>query len=168
MMRFTLRTAMLIATFFLVLAASFLVDRTTKAMALSLVRLAPAASDRVPFFSFALHRNSGLAFSILADSPMAALVVSVGAVLALAVLAICLALRAPQPLCRRGVTGLAMMLGGAAGNAADRLTHGYVVDWFYLGVFINAADLFLCVGCLLVGIDLCYAYFGWDWQDLNE
>ena len=167
MIRFSLRTAKLVTTFALVLAASFLIDRTTKKAALSLMRLSPGASDSVPFFSFALHKNSGLAFSILADSPMAALVVSVAAVLALAVLAIYLALRAPRPLCRRGVSGLAMMLGGAAGNAADRLTHGFVVDWFYLGVFINAADLFLCVGCLLVAIDLGYAYFGWDWEDMG-
>lgn len=158
---------MLVTTFFLVLAASFFVDRTTKAAALSLMRLPPAGSDAVPFFSFALHKNSGLAFSILADSPKAVLVVSVAAVLALVVLAVYLALRAPRPLCRRGVSGLAMMLGGAAGNTVDRLTHGYVVDWFYLGVFVNAADIFLCVGCLLVAIDLGYAYFGWDWQDLS-
>ena len=167
MKRFSLRTAMLITTFILVLAASFLIDRTTKAAALLLMPVSSASSDGVPFFSFALHKNSGLAFSILSGSPMAALFVSVAAVVALAALAIYLALRAPQPLCRRGVAGFALMLGGAAGNAADRLAHGYVVDWFYLGVFINAADAFLCLGCLLVAIDLGYAYFGWDWENLN-
>ena len=167
MRRFSLHTAMLVTTFVLVLAASFVVDRTTKAAALRLMPLSSAASDSVSFFSFALHKNSGLAFSILAGSPMAALFVSAAAVVALAALAIYLALRAPRPLCRRGVAGFALMFGGAAGNAADRLTHGYVVDWFYLGVFINAADAFLCLGCLLVAIDLGYAYFGWDWEDMG-
>lgn len=52
----------------------------------------------------------------------------------------------------RGVWGLSLMLGGAAGNLASRLSGGAVTDfahlWFWPGIF-NLADVFLRLGALL-------------------
>ncbi|KYK73006.1 signal peptidase II, partial [Aggregatibacter actinomycetemcomitans] len=53
----------------------------------------------------------------------------------------------------------ALIIGGALGNAADRLYHGYVVDfldfywrdWHY-PVF-NVADIAICVGAGLIALD---------------
>ena len=46
---------------------------------------------------------------------------------------------------------LALMCAGAAGNLADRLLYGYVVDWIYAGLYVNLADLWLIFG----GIGFC-------------
>ena len=52
------------------------------------------------------------------------------------------------------VTGLMMMLGGAAGNLADRLLSGYVPDMieflFIRFAVFNVADACLVTGCGLV------------------
>ena len=50
--------------------------------------------------------------------------------------------------------GLMMIVGGAAGNALDRLTQGYVTDMleplFVRFAVFNLADACLVIGCLLV------------------
>ena len=52
------------------------------------------------------------------------------------------------------MAGLMLMLGGAAGNMADRFLTGYVPDMiellFVRFAIFNVADACLCVGCGLV------------------
>lgn len=147
------RYAVRLSTFFLVFMASLVLDRTTKTIAVFVFRGSEGVG--VPaLFSFFLHKNTGLAFSFLSRVPAVALFLSVLSVLVLALSAVFFALRAGSSLSRVGIAGLASMLGGAAGNLADRLAYGYVVDWFYAGVFINAADVFLCLGGVLLAVDL--------------
>jgi signal peptidase II len=95
--------------------------------------------------------NTGGAFSMLSDYTWALTAVSV----------VCIALFLVL-LTRKWLDGgekaaLAMVLGGALGNAIDRILYGQVVDMFVfvptgLSVF-NVADVFICVGgglfCLL-------------------
>ena len=58
--------------------------------------------------------------------------------------------------------GLAMILGGAAGNALDRLMHGAVTDfievrlWKYIWPAFNVADSAITVGAVLVLIELLF------------
>ena len=56
------------------------------------------------------------------------------------------------------VTGLMMMLGGAAGNMVDRFATGFVPDMiellFVRFAIFNVADSFLCIGCALTAISL--------------
>ena len=58
------------------------------------------------------------------------------------------------------LTGLMMMLGGAAGNMIDRFIHGFVPDMievlFVDFAIFNVADTFLCIGCGLVIIHLLF------------
>ena len=58
------------------------------------------------------------------------------------------------------LTGLMMMLGGAAGNMIDRFVHGYVPDMieflFVNFAIFNVADACLCIGCALVIIHLLF------------
>ncbi|MEI9915887.1 MAG: signal peptidase II [Methylovirgula sp.] len=48
--------------------------------------------------------------------------------------------------------GLGLIIGGAVGNAADRLAYGYVADFyhFHVGSFswyvFNLADVAICIG----------------------
>jgi signal peptidase II len=59
--------------------------------------------------------------------------------------------------------GLALILGGAAGNALDRLIHGGVTDflevrlWKYIWPAFNAADSAITIGALLL---FCELFFG--------
>ena len=54
--------------------------------------------------------------------------------------------------------GFACMIGGAMGNAWDRWTRGYVVDFIELWFFpvFNVADLALWAGLILVGVDFLF------------
>lgn len=52
-------------------------------------------------------------------------------------------------------TGFGLLLGGAVGNAVDRLRDGYVTDFFQVGSFpiFNVADSCISVGVALLVID---------------
>ena len=60
---------------------------------------------------------------------------------------------------RWGKIGAAMIIGGALGNAIDRVAYGHVVDfllfywqdWYYPA--FNIADSFICVGAVLLVLD---------------
>jgi len=108
-----------------------------------------------------VHRhNPGVAFGILAEvgSPVltaALLLFSAGAIVVLAWLL--LTNRAGGT---RGHVGLAMILGGAAGNAIDRLLHGSVIDFadFHWASHhwpaFNVADSAIVIGAGLVILEM--------------
>jgi lipoprotein signal peptidase len=50
----------------------------------------------------------------------------------------------------RSMTGVVFLLAGASGNLTDRLMYGYVVDWLYVGGYINLADVWIGAGCLMI------------------
>jgi signal peptidase II len=58
--------------------------------------------------------------------------------------------------------GLALTLGGAAGNALDRVIHGGVTDllevrlWRYIWPAFNVADSAITIGALLLFYDLFF------------
>jgi signal peptidase II len=108
------------------------------------------------------NQNPGIAFGVFSESnspwltPL--LLVGSGAVMALLVW-ILLSGRAGGPLAQ---SGLALILGGAAGNALDRLLHGGVTDFLEvrLGTYrwpaFNVADSAITVGAALVLIELLF------------
>jgi signal peptidase II len=108
--------------------------------------------DLLPFLALYHTRNTGIAFSLLADFGDTGLVL-----VALAVTAVVLALAARttdrQVLAR---AGFALVVGGAIGNLIDRATLGYVIDYilFHTPVWsfaiFNLADAFITVGAGLV------------------
>lgn len=108
--------------------------------------------DLLPFLALYHARNTGIAFSLLADFGDVGLIL-----VALAVIAVVLALAARtterQVLAR---AGFALVVGGAIGNLIDRATFGYVIDYilFHTPVWsfaiFNLADAFITVGAGLV------------------
>ena len=92
-------------------------------------------------------KNTGMAFSLLSEHTWLLAALSAVVTVLIGVL-----------LLRRGFTrwekvALALVMGGAAGNAIDRIFLGYVVDMFNLefvnfAVF-NLADVFIDVGAVL-------------------
>lgn len=115
----------------------------------------------IPGFIHLVHsRNPGIAFGLLADSSsqwLTALLI-VSSVAVIGVLSWLLATDRAGG--RRSHAGLALILGGAAGNLIDRLLHGSVTDFFEvrLGSFhwpaFNVADSAITIGAALVVLDL--------------
>jgi lipoprotein signal peptidase len=50
----------------------------------------------------------------------------------------------------RSMPGVLFLAAGAIGNLTDRLLYRHIVDWIYVGVYVNLADLWLFVGSALV------------------
>ena len=108
------------------------------------------------------NQNPGIAFGVLSDSssPWLApvLVISSLAVMALLVWVMVTG-RAGGTLAQ---AGLALILGGAAGNALDRVMHGGVTDFLEvrIGTFrwpaFNAADSAITIGAALVLFELLF------------
>ncbi|MGB6431228.1 MAG: signal peptidase II [Candidatus Acidiferrales bacterium] len=144
-------------------AATLAADRATK----YLIEARTTDSFRlviVPQGVTLVHsQNPGIAFGVLSDSPSRwleiALVAGAAAVLALLVWLL-VSGRAGGGLARAGV---ALMIGGAAGNVLDRLLHGVVTDFVevrlghYIWPAFNVADSALTVGAALILIELLFS-----------
>ncbi|HLY17930.1 MAG TPA: signal peptidase II [Bryobacteraceae bacterium] len=141
-------------------AAVFFVDRLTK----SIVEAHVSAFDVhrvIPgFFDIVHSQNRGVAFGLLNDSHSpwrtAVLIVFSSA----ALLLVAGLLWRTARLDRWTVTGLALVLGGAAGNLFDRIMWGRVTDFleFYIGNWhwptFNVADSCVVIGSGLLLLDL--------------
>jgi signal peptidase II len=131
-------------------------DQATKA----LVERSIAEDTIIPviphFLDFVHNTNPGAAFGLFADSPAAwktALLVVVSA--ALLVLVAVIVGKSKGSSWESGV-GLALILGGAVSNLADRIRFGHVVDfidvhvWGYHWFPFNVADSAIVVGAGLL------------------
>ena len=108
-------------------------------------------------------QNPGIAFGVFSNSssPWLApvLLVTAAAVMVLLVWMI-VTNRAGGALAE---CGLALILGGAAGNALDRVIHGGVTDflevrlWKYIWPAFNVADSAITIGALLLFYELFFA-----------
>jgi signal peptidase II len=104
--------------------------------------------------------NSGAAFGFMNGSqfPFKTIILAAVAVAALAGLGVYAVSLPPEQ--RLARTGLALILGGAAGNLIDRISLGYVVDFvdvYWAGWHFwafNVADAAITVGVALMILDL--------------
>ena len=121
---------------------------------------------RFPIFSDIVilvhNQNPGIAFGVFSNSssPWLAPLLLVSSALVMALLVWLLATgRAGGSLAH---AGLALILGGAAGNALDRLIHGGVTDFLEvrLGTYrwpaFNVADSAISIGAVLVLVELLF------------
>jgi len=141
-------------------AVIVLLDQVTKAIVRRRFELHDSIEIVPGFFSLTRVHNTGAAFGMLndVDFPFKAVVLMLVASAALAGVALYAAMLPPAQWMAR--LGLALILGGAAGNLIDRLTLGYVVDFF--DVFwrdwhfwaFNVADAAITVGVGLMILDL--------------
>ena len=136
--------------------AAFLADRLTKLWAQEALRGQGPMAVWPGVLQFRYVENTGAAFGIL-QGQQALLLVLTGAALA-GVLCWLLTRGRSLPAFARGA--LWLLLGGAAGNFADRLFHGAVVDFLEIELFsfpvFNIADCFVTVGAFLVLIDILF------------
>jgi signal peptidase II len=135
-------------------------------------RFMPAGSTRVlvPGLLNLVHTsNPGVAFGLLADSSapwLAAVLIAFSAAVIAMLVWLLVTGRAGGRLAQ---CGLALILGGAAGNVLDRVLHRSVTDFidFYIGSHhwytFNVADSAIVVGAGLVILELFR-----DWRHPNQ
>ena len=140
--------------------AVVVLDQIVKAIVRREIALNESITVIPGFFDLTRVHNTGTAFGFMnsTDFPFKTVILACIAIGALAALAMYAAtLPANQWLAR---IGLALILGGAAGNLIDRVTEGYVVDfvdlywsgWHFWA--FNVADAAITVGVALMILDL--------------
>lgn len=136
-------------------ATKFAIERHT-----SLFFRRPIISDIVVLVH---SQNPGIAFSMFSDSRsswLAPLLVASSALVMALLVWMIVAGRAGGALAQ---CGLALILGGAAGNAFDRVIHGGVTDflevrlWTYIWPAFNVADSAITIGAILVLCELLFS-----------
>ena len=141
-------------------AAIVVMDQATKALVKARLPLHDSVTVIPGFFDLTHVRNTGAAFGMLNNMQFAykpAVMVVVALVALGAVASYALTLPETQRIARYG---LALILGGAAGNLIDRATMGYVVDFvdvYWRGVHFwafNVADSAITVGVVLMLLDV--------------
>lgn len=136
------------------------VDQIVKAIVRREIALNESITVVPGFFDLTRVHNTGTAFGFMnaTDFPFKTVILACVAIGALAALAMYAAtLPTGQWLAR---IGLALILGGAAGNLIDRITAGYVVDfvdlywsgWHFWA--FNVADAAITVGVAFMILDL--------------
>lgn len=145
-----------IATILVVLAA----DQVTKQIVRRMLPLHDSVNVIPGFVDLTHVQNTGAAFGLLnaADFPYKpAVMIAIAAIALVAIAAYGAQLGFHERLAR---FGLALILGGAFGNLADRAVIGHVVDFVdvYWGTShfwaFNVADAAITVGALLVLLDM--------------
>jgi signal peptidase II len=144
----------------LIAAVVVAIDQATKAAVRSSFALYDSVTVVSGFFDLTRVHNFGAAFGFMntAEFPFKDVVLAGVAAVALVGLAIYGAALPPDQ--RLGRVGLALIIGGAAGNLIDRITAGYVLDFFdfywagwHFWAF-NVADAAITVGVSLMILDL--------------
>jgi signal peptidase II len=124
-----------------------------------------------PYFRFSVvsdivtlvhNQNPGIAFGVFSNSTSPWLAPLLLVTSALVIVALGWLLVSGRAGGRLAQAGLASILGGAAGNALDRLIHGGVTDFveIRLGTFswpaFNVADSAISIGAALVVVELVF------------
>lgn len=143
--------------------AVLIADRVTK-MLVERLTISGWRRTVIPgFFDLVHTRNPGIAFGLLADSPLPWMRMALIGLSLVAAVAMAWLLVAGRAGGQRSRAGIALILGGAAGNLLDRLMDGGVVD-FILIYFrghewpaFNVADSAIVVGATLVLLELLFA-----------
>jgi signal peptidase II len=148
----------------LVLVATIVVlDQITKALLKASLQLHEYKPVIAGLLSISHVRNRGAAFGLLNEAglPFQGLLLSAVSFMALGAIAV-YALRLPEG-ARLPRLALALVLGGAIGNLADRIRYGYVVDFIhvywkqYQWPDFNVADSAISVGVTLLILDIVLA-----------
>ncbi len=139
---------------FAVAVIACLIDQLSKLYLLFVYDLGARGVVHVmPFFDLVLTRNKGISYGLFQqDGPLGQWVLLAFKVVAVVVLAIWLA----QASSRLTALSLGLIIGGAIGNAIDRLAYGWVADfalfyaatatWRFNWYVFNLADVAIVAG----------------------
>jgi signal peptidase II len=140
--------------------AVVLADRATKAWFESQT---PEGWRRelIHHFVYLVHsRNAGIAFGVFSDAASPWVRLTLVAVSIVVIAALAWLFVAGHSGGSLTAAGLALLLGGATGNATDRILHGAVTDFFevWFGSYhypaFNVADSAIAIGAALILLDV--------------
>lgn len=139
----------------LIAAAIVALDQVSKWWLLDLMASDPRVIEIAPFFNLVLGLNRGVSFGMFDSAELGpwpllllAAAITVGLLLWLA--------KAGQ---RWTAVALGMIIGGAVGNAIDRVRFGGVVDFLDFHAFgrhwpaFNVADSAICIGVVMILVE---------------
>jgi len=140
--------------YYLIAAAVIVFDRVVKKLVVSNMvpwETIPVIED---IFHFTYVQNRGAAFSMWQGQ----WIILIGFPLAAIAGGLILIYLKRNKWDKLMLTSVAMICGGGLGNLIDRIMLGYVVDLFDFRVFpvFNIADIFICVGCGLMILDVLF------------
>jgi signal peptidase II len=144
----------------LIASGIFAVDRVTKWLAVDVWDFATHPIQSGPFFNFILVWNTGVSFGMLQTNTE--LVQWILAAFAVAV-SVALAIWLTRTNSRVLSVALGLVIGGALGNAPDRIIWGAVADFidFHVGDWhwfvFNIADVAVVIGFGLIMMDGLFA-----------
>jgi len=148
---------------FLIALIVVLIDRWTKHLAATRIRLYDHVQIIPGFFRLTHTENTGAAFSLFADSPAHWKTVALIAFSGVAMMIVTgLLWKQARALNMTGIA-LSLILGGATGNLWDRLASGKVVDFllFYIKQYqwpvFNLADSSIVVGASLLVVEILFS-----------
>jgi signal peptidase II len=130
-------------------------DQITKGAVLAFFAGMPRAVEVTPFFNLVLVWNRGVSFGMFGGGSVPPWALSTLALAVAAALVLWLWRADNRPM----AFGLGLVIGGAVGNAIDRLRFGAVVDFldFHLGRYhwpaFNVADAAITIGVGLLLLD---------------
>ena len=142
---------------FLLAGATLVLDQANKLWLMDVYDIAARQPVHLAsFFDVVFARNPGISYSLLsATSPAARWALVAFTIVATVLIAVWL--------WRTNVTrlalGIGLVLGGALGNAIDRISYGWVADFYYfhVGAFhwyvFNIADVGIVAGVALMLLD---------------
>ncbi len=138
--------------YFLIVIGVVLLDHLVKYMIAS--QMVPGESIPViaDIFHITYVQNRGAAFSIMQGQWIFLILLPSMGILA----ALILLIWKHKKWSKRMNLSVAFICGGGLGNIIDRICQGYVVDLFDFRIFpvFNIADIFICVGCGLLLLDV--------------
>lgn len=138
-------------------AAVFLIDQVTKPWILSVFETGPRIIEVLPFFNLVLVYNRGVSFGLLSNDHIAGPFLLAGLAVLIAGGIWFWLMRTADTLLMTIACGL--IIGGAFGNALDRILYGAVVDFLDFHVAgwhwpaFNVADCGIVVGAVLLAAD---------------
>lgn len=150
------RVAYLLAAF-----GIYLVDQATKAWAVRALRFGQTKTAINNFLVFEYAENPGIAFGGLQQSGAFGRWLLVVLAISAAIAVLIYFFRTPRNE-DRVLGACALLLAGILGNLTDRVRLGYVIDFIlvYLGSYrwpnFNVADASICVGALLLALDIIF------------
>lgn len=152
--------------FFIVLV---ILDQITKSLAVTYLKDRPAYVLFEDVFELHYLENRGAAFGMLQNQKVLFVIIAVVMLTAITYILI----KIPRTKHYYALEFLMVLIAsGAVGNLIDRVSLGYVVDFFYFKLIdfpiFNVADIYVSVSCVLLAILLVFFYKDQDFSFLNR
>lgn len=138
----------------------FLLDQFSKKVIYTFFTLNESIPIIKNFFNITYIHNKGLVFGIFSNTQNKFVILLISILSLAALFFLSVYFFAINTKSKLFSFGFSFVLGGAMGNMLDRLIQGYVIDFldFYIGKYhwptFNIADTFICIGVLLLFLDI--------------